>query len=92
MDGESFGPCCTFNAIVSLIMPTVTHPFSILFTPPIPSSPQNQVAKNPEVKAAVLISKKPDNFIAGADIRMIDATEDKSTLKNSECCNGGGCC
>jgi len=46
---------------------------------------QNQVAKNPEVKAAVLISKKPDNFIAGADIRMIDATEDKSTLKNSEC-------
>lgn len=33
------------------------------------------------MKAAVLISKKPDNFIAGADIRMIDSVQDKLSLE-----------
>lgn len=35
---------------------------------------------NTAIKAAVFISKKPDNFIAGADIRMIKGVEDKSKL------------
>jgi len=34
------------------------------------------------IKAAVFISKKSDNFIAGADIRMIKGVEDKSKLKD----------
>ena len=42
---------------------------------------QEKVANDPNVKAAVLISAKPDNFIAGADIRFIDSVEDFSTLK-----------
>lgn len=40
------------------------------------------MAKDPSVKAAVLISGKPDNFIAGADIRFIDTVEDFATLKD----------
>jgi enoyl-CoA hydratase/carnithine racemase len=40
------------------------------------------VAKDPAVKAAVLISGKPDNFIAGADIRFIDTVSDFSSLKD----------
>lgn len=46
------------------------------------ASRQEKVAKDPSVKAAVLISAKPDNFIAGADIRFIDTVEDFSTLKD----------
>jgi len=34
------------------------------------------------IKSVVLISSKPDNFIAGADINMIKKTEDKSIIKN----------
>lgn len=45
---------------------------------------QDKVAKDPSVKAAVLISAKPDNFIAGADIRFIDTVEDFATLKDGE--------
>jgi len=33
----------------------------------------DQVASNPSVKAAVLVSAKPDCFIAGADINMLEA-------------------
>lgn len=40
-----------------------------------------QIADDPSVKAVVFISGKPDNYIAGADIRMISATEDKADLK-----------
>lgn len=43
---------------------------------------QAHVAKDPEVKAAVLISGKPDNFIAGADIKFIDTVSDFSSLKD----------
>ncbi len=46
------------------------------------SHPQEKVAKDPSVKAAVLISAKPDNFIAGADIRFIDTVDDFATLKD----------
>ena len=34
-----------------------------------------EVAANPEAKAAVLISSKPGSFIAGADISMLDAAK-----------------
>ncbi|CAM9826360.1 unnamed protein product [Ectocarpus fasciculatus] len=40
-----------------------------------------QIADDASVKAVVFISGKPDNYIAGADIRMISATEDKADLK-----------
>lgn len=40
-----------------------------------------QIADDPAVKAVVFISGKPDNYIAGADIRMISGTKDKSDLK-----------
>lgn len=40
-----------------------------------------QIADDPSVKAVVFISGKPDNYIAGADIRMISSTKNKSDLK-----------
>lgn len=40
-----------------------------------------QIADDPSVKAVVFISGKPDNYIAGADIRMISSTKDKADLK-----------
>eukprot|EP00904_Undaria_pinnatifida_P013727 jgi/Undpi1/9485/HiC_scaffold_27.g11941.m1 len=40
-----------------------------------------QIAEDPSVKAVVFISGKPDNYIAGADIRMISSTKNKSDLK-----------
>ncbi len=40
------------------------------------------ILPNKDVKAVVFISSKPDNFIAGADIDMIKAFEDKSQLKD----------
>lgn len=43
---------------------------------------RENVMANPEVKAVVFISSKPDNFIAGADIDMIKAIKDKSELKD----------
>ena len=33
------------------------------------------MASNPKVKSAVLISGKPGTFIAGADVKMIDAMD-----------------
>lgn len=42
---------------------------------------KTHILSNPAVKAVVFISSKPDNFIAGADIDMIKAVEDKSMLK-----------
>ena len=41
---------------------------------------KQNLANAKDVKAVVFISSKPDNFIAGADIDMLQATEDKSTL------------
>lgn len=41
-----------------------------------------EILGNKDVKAVVFISSKPDNFIAGADINMIKAFEDKSQLKD----------
>lgn len=40
-----------------------------------------QLADTKDVKAVVFMSSKPDNFIAGADIDMLQATKDKSELK-----------
>ena len=40
-----------------------------------------QIADDPSVKAVVFISGKPDNYIAGADIRMISSTKNKADLK-----------
>ncbi|RYG69258.1 hypothetical protein EON64_03150, partial [archaeon] len=42
---------------------------------------REKVLPNKDIKAVVFISSKPDNFIAGADINMIKAFEDKSKLK-----------
>lgn len=41
-----------------------------------------QVEPNKDIKAAVFISSKADNFIAGADIQMIKRFEDKTKLKD----------
>lgn len=35
----------------------------------------NEVIKDPNAKAAVIISAKPGSFIAGADITMLDAAK-----------------
>lgn len=42
-----------------------------------------QIADDPAVKAVVFVSGKPDNYIAGADIKMISATKDKADLKKA---------
>lgn len=42
---------------------------------------REQILPNKDIKAIVFISSKPDNFIAGADIDMLKAVEDKSQLK-----------
>jgi 3-hydroxyacyl-CoA dehydrogenase/enoyl-CoA hydratase/3-hydroxybutyryl-CoA epimerase len=41
-----------------------------------------KVLNDKRVKALIFISSKSDNFIAGADIDMIKAVEDKSQLKD----------
>jgi enoyl-CoA hydratase/carnithine racemase len=46
---------------------------------------QDKVANDASVKAAVIISAKPDNFIAGADIKFIDSVEDFASLKDGMC-------
>jgi enoyl-CoA hydratase/long-chain 3-hydroxyacyl-CoA dehydrogenase len=40
------------------------------------------IENDSNIKAAVFISSKPDNFIAGADIQMIKKFEDKTKLKD----------
>jgi len=40
------------------------------------------IANNASIKAAVFISSKKDNFIAGADINMLKTIENKDDLKN----------
>lgn len=47
----------------------------------------DQIADDPTVKAVVFISGKPDNYIAGADIRMISSTENKGDLKKVIVCS-----
>ena len=42
---------------------------------------REQIFPNKKIQAVVFISSKPDNFIAGADIDMLKAFEDKSQLK-----------
>ena len=42
---------------------------------------REMILNNKDVKAVVFLSSKPDNFIAGADIDMIKAFEDKRDLK-----------
>jgi enoyl-CoA hydratase/long-chain 3-hydroxyacyl-CoA dehydrogenase len=42
---------------------------------------REKILPNKDIKAVVFISSKPDNFIAGADIDMLKAFEDKSQLK-----------
>lgn len=41
---------------------------------------KQEMAKHKDIKAIVFASSKPDNFIAGADIDMLQNTEDKSQL------------
>jgi enoyl-CoA hydratase/long-chain 3-hydroxyacyl-CoA dehydrogenase len=43
---------------------------------------KEHILPNKEIKAIVFISSKPDNFIAGADIDMIKAVENKADLKD----------
>lgn len=43
---------------------------------------KTHILGNDKVKAVVFISSKPDNFIAGADIDMIAAVENKADLKD----------
>ena len=45
------------------------------------------IENDPNVKAVVFISSKPDNFIAGADIQMIKTVANKDDLKDL-CLNG----
>lgn len=42
---------------------------------------REQIEEDAAVRAVVFISAKPDNFIAGADIRMISSTKDKADLE-----------
>lgn len=42
---------------------------------------RDYIMSNKDVKAVVFISSKPDNFIAGADIDMIEKVQDKAELK-----------
>lgn len=39
---------------------------------------------NAEAKSAVLVSSKPDCFIAGADIAWLDSAKDKEEVSESE--------
>lgn len=48
----------------------------------------DEIADDASVKAVVFISGKPDNYIAGADIKMISATKDKADLKQVWCAVG----
>jgi enoyl-CoA hydratase/long-chain 3-hydroxyacyl-CoA dehydrogenase len=48
---------------------------------------RDKILNSDEIKAVVFISSKPDNFIAGADIDMIKAFENKADLKE-ECMKG----
>lgn len=41
---------------------------------------KEKILTNKDVKAVVFISAKPDSFIAGADIDMISAIDDKAKL------------
>ncbi len=43
---------------------------------------KDHVLPNKDIKAVVFISSKPDNFIAGADIDMLQSVQDKSQLKD----------
>ena len=43
---------------------------------------KEQIIGNNNIKAVVFISSKSDNFIAGADIEMIKAVENKADLKD----------
>jgi len=43
---------------------------------------EKHVENDPNVKAVVFISSKKDNFIAGANIKMLKSMEDKSKLKD----------
>lgn len=47
----------------------------------------NTIENDPRVKAAVIISGKPDNFVAGADIKMLSTAKNASEL--SEIAHGG---
>ncbi|XP_067612624.1 trifunctional enzyme subunit alpha, mitochondrial [Eurosta solidaginis] len=42
----------------------------------------NELKTNPSVKAAVVISAKPGNFIAGADISMLEKCQSKEEAEN----------
>ena len=42
----------------------------------------NKIAKDPNVKSVVILSCKEDNFIAGADINMLKAVENKADLRD----------
>lgn len=43
---------------------------------------ESEIRGNGAIKSIVFMSAKKDNFIAGADIKMIDAIEDKSELRD----------
>lgn len=43
---------------------------------------KQQLDNAKDVKAVVFMSSKPDNFIAGADIDMLQQVKDKSQLKD----------
>jgi len=43
---------------------------------------KEHISGNEDIKAAVFISSKPDNFIAGADINMLKSIENKDHLKD----------
>ena len=75
------GYSSTITPIPFILIHTFT-PISLYFL--LLSILQEKVANDPNVKAAVIISAKPDNFIAGADIKFIDSVDDFSTLKDGK--------
>jgi len=70
-------------AVVRLNGPGKMNTISAGMQGEVESIIKGDIANNSEVKAIVFISSKPDNFIAGADIDMIKAFENKADLKDT---------
>lgn len=68
-------------AIIRLNGPGKMNTISLGMQAESESIMREHIMGNNKVKSVVFISSKPDNFIAGADIDMIKAVEDKSELK-----------
>lgn len=82
--GKFFGPLEVRDgvAIIRLDGPAKMNTISDELLAEAKTLWNDQVEADPSIKAAVFISSKKDNFIAGADIQMIKRFEDKTKLKD----------